>query len=193
MCYDHSEVKSMKLSDLIGKSVYAGSKRRGVCKGVGVSLKSGAIKYLFCSASSGRTEFCVNVSSIEELDEEIYLSRLRPVFPKNAAKILLGLPVYTDEGVFWGNVKDMETDLFTALYLETDKGERFLCQHIAACTDAILLRKKPPYPIGQRIPAPVVSDIFQNDEAVVSRSNLREAIEKGALIKLTLSLAPFAL
>lgn len=183
----------MKLSNLIGKSVYAGSKRRGVCIGVGVSLKSGAVKYLFCSVSSGRTEFCVNVSSIEELDEEIYLSQLRPVFPKNAAKIFLGLPVYTDEGVFLGNVKDMEMDLFAALNLETELGERFPCTHITACTDAILLRKKPPYPIGQRIPASTVLDIFEHNETMVNRSNLRKAIEKGALIKLTLSLAPFAL
>ena len=90
----------MELSYLIGKSVYAGSKRRGVCEGVGVSLKTGAVKYLFCSATSGRTDFCVNVSAIEEIDEEIYLSRLRPVFPKNAVKILLGLPTYTNEGTF---------------------------------------------------------------------------------------------
>ena len=183
----------MELSYLIGKSVYAGSKRRGVCEGVGVSLKTGAVKYLFCSATSGRTDFCVNVSAIEEIDEEIYFSRLRPVFPKNAVKILSGLPVYTDEGTFLGNVKDMEMDSFIALHLETDKGERFSVLHIAACTDAILLRKKPPYPIGQRIPAPVLSDIFQSGEMIVSRSNLRRAIEKGALIKLTLSLAPFAL
>ncbi len=183
----------MKLSNLIGKSVYAGSKRRGVCEGVGISLKSGAVKYLFCSAPKGRTDFCVNVSAIEEIDEEIYLSRLRPVFPKSTVKILLGLPVYTDEGVFLGNVRDMEMDAFIALRLETDNGERFPVFHIAACTDAILLRKKPPYPIGQRIPAHVVSDIFQNSETIVSRANLRHAIEKGALIKLTLSLAPFAL
>ena len=183
----------MKLTNLIGKSVYAGPKRKGVCNGVGVALKSGAVKYLFCSATSGRTEFCVNVSSIEEFDEEIYLSHLRPVFPKNAAKIILGLPVYTDEGVFLGNVQDMEMDAFTALHLETDLGERLPCAYIAACTDAILLRKKPPYPIGQRIPAPMVLDIFQNEGAIVNRSNLRKAIEKGALIKLTLSLAPFAL
>ena len=36
-----------------------------------------------------------------------------------------------------------------------------------------------------------VSEIFQKSERLVSRSNLREAIQKGALIKLTLSLAPF--
>lgn len=183
----------MKLSQLIGKSVYAGSKRRGTCQGVGVSLKSGTVKYLFCTASNERTDFCVNVSAIEEIDEEIYLSRLRPVFPKSAAKILLGLPVYTDEGVFLGNVKDMEMDAFFALHLQTDKGERFSIFHIAACTDAILLRKKPPYPIGQRIPAHALSEFSQSGEMIVSRSNLRDAIEKGALIKLTLSLAPFAL
>ena len=183
----------MKLSMLIGKSVYAGSKRRGTCQGVGVSLKSGTVKYLFCGAPTGRTDFCVNVSAIEEIDEEIYLSRLRPVFPKSAVKIVLGLPVYTDEGVFLGNVTDMETDAFLALRLETDTGERFSIFRIFACTDAILLRKKPPYPIGQRIPAHALSEIFKNSETIVSRSNLRHAIEKGALIKLTLSLAPFAL
>lgn len=183
----------MKLSEVIGKSVYASSRRRGVCQGVGVSLKSGAVKYLFCTASSGRTEFCVNVSAIGEIDEEIYLSRLRPAFPKNAVKILLGLPVYTSEGVFLGNVTDMEMDSFIALHLETDKDETFPALHISACTDAILLRKKTPYPIGQRIPAHILSDILQNGEMIVSRSSLREAIEKGALIKLTLSLAPFAL
>ena len=181
----------MKLSNLIGKSVYAGAKRRGVCEGVGVSLKSSAVKYLFCRATSSQTDFCVNVSSIEEIDEEIYLSRLRPVFPKNVVKIFLELPVYNDEGAFLGSVKDMEMDTFIALYLTTDKGERFPVSRVAACTDAILLRKKTPYPIGQRIPAPIVSDIFQNDELIVSRSCLRRAIEKGALIKLTLSLAPF--
>ena len=183
----------MKLSNLIGKSVYAGTKRRGVCTGVGISPKNSAVKYLFCSAISGNTEFCVNTSSIEELDEEIYLSRLRPVYPKSALKILPLLPVYSDEGVFLGNVFDMEMDAFIALNIETDRGERFSCQYITACTDAILLRKKQPYPIGQRIPAHAVSDIFQNNEAIVNRPNLKKAIEKGALIKLTLSLAPFAL
>ena len=183
----------MKLSNLIGKSVYAGSKRRGVCQGVGVSLKSGAVKYLFCSALSGQTEFCVNVSCIEEIDEEIYLSRLRPLFPKNAVKIFLALPVYSGEGVFLGNVEDMDMEDFVALRLTTNKGEQVSLFHIAACTDAILLRKKQPYPIGQRIPAPIVSDIFSKNELLVNRSNLRQAIEKGALIKLTLSLAPFAI
>ena len=182
----------MKLSHLIGKSVYAGAKRRGVCTGVGITPKNNAVKYLFCSAS-GKTEFCVNVSSIEELDEEIYLSHLRPVFPKSAFKIVFGLPVYTDEGAFLGNVCDMQMDAFIALHIETDKSERFCCRHIAACTDAILLRKKAPYPIGQPIPAHAVLDIFQHNETTVSRPNLKKAIEKGALIKLTLSLAPFAL
>ena len=68
-------------------------------------------------------------------------------------------------------------DSFIALHLITDKGERFPVLHIAACIDAILLRKKPPYPIGQRIPAPVVLDIIQNNEMIVSRSSFGRAIE----------------
>ncbi|MBO5240693.1 MAG: PRC-barrel domain-containing protein [Clostridia bacterium] len=181
----------MKLSHIIGKSVYAGSKRRGTCQGVGVSLKNGAVKYLLCSAAGGRTDFCVNVSAIEELDDEIYLSRLRPSFPKNAAIVSAGLPVYTGEGTFLGNVTDLEMQDFIALRVETDKNERLPFSSVAACTDAILLRKKQPYPIGQRIPAPILSEIFQKNEPLVNRATLREAIKKGALIKLTLSLAPF--
>ncbi len=181
----------MKLSQLIGKSVYASAKRRGVCQGIGISLKNGEVKYLFCRATNGRNDFFVNVSAIEELDEEIYLSRLRPLLPRSATTILPGLPIYSAEGTFLGNVADMPLHDFTTFCIETDTGERIPLSAVAACTDAVLLRKKQPYPIGQRIPAPMVSEIFQKSERLVSRSNLRESIQKGALIKLTLSLAPF--
>ncbi len=193
MRYDNSIKRGemMKLSQLTGKSVYVGSKRRGTCQGVGVALKNGEVKYLFCKASGARTDFFVNVSAIEEIDDEIYLAQIRPIFPKSTATVVLGLPVYSSNGAFLGNVLEMEMPDFIASCIKTDKDETLPLANILACSDAVLLRKKQPYPIGQRIPAPVVSEIFQNKQALVSRSALREAIQKGALIKLTLSLAPF--
>ncbi len=183
----------MKLSDLLNKQVYAGTKRRGTVKGLGLAYKNGAVKYLLCASPSERADFCVSVNAIEEIDEEeLYLSRLRPVFPKSCISITQGLPTYTDGGEFLGNVSDMELRDFFAVHIQTDKDERFSPTLISACNDAIILRKKQPFPLGQRIPATVVSDIFDKNETLVTRSNLKEAAKKGALIKLTLSLAPFA-
>ncbi|MBQ8308706.1 MAG: hypothetical protein IJX96_02620 [Clostridia bacterium] len=181
----------MRLIDFIGKNVYAGSIFKGICLGVGISPKNFAVKYLLCSSLGERPDFCVNVSAIEEIDENIYLSRLRPVFPKNCAKIFMDLPIYSQDGAFLGHIADLEMQNYVALQIFTDRGSSISVSLLAACRDAVIVRKETSYPLGQRIPAPVVSEIFDKKETLVTKSNLRQAIQKGALIKLTLSLAPF--
>lgn len=180
----------MFLNDIVGKNIYAGSVFKGVCLGVGISPKNYAVKYLLCSSRGERPDFCVNVSAIEEIDEHIYLSRLRPVFPKNCAKIFKDLPVYAQDGTYLGVVSDLEMQNYVALRLFTDCNV-LPVSLLSACRDAIIVRKEFRFPLGQRIPAPVVSEIFDKKEVLVTKSNLRTAIQKGALIKLTLSLAPF--
>ena len=85
----------MKLSQIHEKSVFAGKAFRGVCRGVALSLKSQAVKYLLCASSLTQTstDFSVGVSSVAEIGESILLSRLRPAYPRNCAKISIGLPV----------------------------------------------------------------------------------------------------
>ena len=188
----------MLLSKITSLNVCVGKTVRGVCLGVGVSLKSFAVKYLLCADAAThtplcpRTDFAVNASAIQSLDETaIVLSRLRPVLPKNCAKIFIGRPVYSNEGVFLGHVSDLEIHDLTATNLLTDQTAAYPLTAVAAFSDAVILRKEQPYPLGQRIPAPVVLDIFDKNEPVVTKATLRKAIEKRSLIKLTLSLAPF--
>lgn len=187
----------MFLSDLAGLPVFVNNTTRGVCLGVGISLKTFAVKYLLCSSDTspapynGNADFCVNLSSVLAFEKDgIDLSRLRPVFPKNCAKIFLHRPVYSYEGAYLGNVSDLEILNDTAIKIFTEHAA-YPLSTVAAFSDAVILRKEQPYPIGQRIPAPIVSSIFDKNTPIVTKPALRTAIEKKALIKLTLSLSPF--
>ncbi|MBQ8295989.1 MAG: hypothetical protein IJX87_06115 [Clostridia bacterium] len=193
----------MLLSELIGKNLCAGKGGkdgktktvRGVCRGIGVSSKNFSVKYLLCAEQKGNAgcaaDFSVNLSAVETIGEEIYLFRLRPVYPKNCIKFFLGQPIYSVEGSFLGHVADVELQnmVATKLYTDRDTAHSVLC--VAACHDAVILRKEQPFPIGQRIPAPVVLKIFDKNEAVVTKPILRGAMQRGMLVRLTLSLPPF--
>ena len=185
----------MKLTDLSDKSIYTGKTFQGVCRGVGLSLKSHAVRYLLCASSPTQsgTDFSVGVNAVTEVQDSILLSRLRPASPKGCAKIAVGLPVYSFEGGFLGTVADLDVYDFTATTLYTDRGESYPVTSIFACSDAVILRKEQPFPLGQRIPAPILPLLTEKNDGVVTKPILRAAISKSALIKLTLSLPPFHL
>lgn len=182
----------MLLTALINKPVVVGDNIRGVCLGVGVSLKTYAVKYLLCSSSPNRAtvDFCVNVSAVEKIDEAVFLRRLRPVFPKNCAQITRNLPVFSFDGAFFGKLTDLEIQNFVATRIFTEK-RAFSIALVAACSDAVILRKEQPFPLGQRVPAPFLSGFDDKTQPLVTKTFLRAAIEKRSLIKLTLSLPPF--
>lgn len=184
----------MKLSDLCEKSIYTNKAFQGICRGVGLSLKSHAVRYLLCASTPTQmgTDFSVGVNAVTEVNERILLSRLRPASPKGCAKIAIGLPVYSFEGGFLGTVTDLDICDFTATTLYTDRGDSFPITSIFACSDAVILRKEQPYPLGQRIPAPLLSLVTDKSDGVVTKPILRTAIEKGSLVKLTLALPPFS-
>ena len=187
----------MFLSQIVNLPINVNGTTRGVCLGVGVSLKTFAVKYLLCSSKpnvspyTANADFCVNLSSVFSFEKNaVFLSKLRPVFPKNCAKIFLSRPVYSFEGSFLGNLADLEIQNEMATRVLTTH-ETFPFSSVAAVSDAVILRKNQPYPLGQRIPAPVVSSVFEKNTPIVTKPALKAAIEKKALIKLTLSLAPF--
>ena len=194
----------MFLSDIFNKPVVTQKSQRGTCLGVGISLKNQAVKYLLCSSNSlafsngvssgtsiAAADFSVNVSAVEDIGEQIFLTRLRPVFPKNCAKLFIGLPIYSYEGVFLGTLTDVELDDFVATRIFTD-GACYPAASIFACSDAVILRKEQPFPIGQRIPAPLLFD-FSSQASIVTKPILKEAAKQGKLIRFTLSLPPFYL
>ena len=183
----------MFLTQLTEKKIYVNNNFRGVCKGVALSLNSHAVRYLLCASSAlqSNPDFAVSVSSINKMDTDLHLSRLRPARPANCAKIILGAPVYSFEGGYLGRLADLELHDFIATKLFTDRGENYPITSVFACSDAVILRKEQPYPLGQRIPAPYLSP-NSKPNGVVTKAVLRKAIEKGSLVKLTLSLPPFA-
>ena len=185
----------MLLSHITDKHVIVGNTAQGVCRGVGVSLKSHAVKYLLCASTPTQSapDFAVGVTSISKMDDAVWLTRLRAVYPKSCAKIFLGAPVYSFEGGYLGKVSDLEMSDFIATALFTDRKERFPVTAIYACSDAVILKKEQPYPLGQRIPAPFLSIANDKTNGVVTKPILRTAIERRALISLTLSLPPFAM
>lgn len=183
----------MKLSQLHGKSLFVGNTFRGVCRGVALSLKSQAVKYLLCASTQTQsvTDFSVGVSAVTEIADGIQLSRLRPCYPKSCAKISIGLPVYSFEGGYLGVVTDLDLNDFVATKLYTDRGDVLPLTSVFACSDAVILRKEQAYPLGQRIPTPLLSSFTDKSEALVTKPILRVAIRNKSLIKLTLSLPPF--
>jgi len=81
-------------------------------------------------------------------------------------------------------------DNFVAIRLLTDRKEKYPISAIVACSDAVIVKKDMPYPLGQRIPAPILFK-FDAKNDVVTKPILKEAIKKGILIRTTLSLPPF--
>ncbi len=184
----------MLLSQLVQKPVVVDGNIRGVCLGVGISLKNYAVKYLLCSSSPNRanTDFCINVSSISKIDEAVFLHRLRPVFPKTCAQITMRLPIFSFNGSALGFLRDLEMQNFfaTRFFNET---QAFSISAVTACSDAVILRKEQPFPLGQRVPAPFLLYFKDVARPIVTKAVLSTAIQKKSLIKLTLSLPPFSL
>jgi len=191
----------MLLTDLIFKPILVRESRRGISIGVGISLKNYTVKYLFCNSGSPQkspsdpllqTDFAVHISSVQSIMQtHVSLSSLRPVFPKSCAKLTLGKPVYTQSGETLGSLQNIEIENTVAITLHTEKGS-FPFSSIYAVSDAILLKKSAPYPLGQRIPAPHEHDFLTQKDALVTKAILKKAIEKSKLIQLTLSLSPFS-
>ncbi len=189
----------MLLSQIVGKIIYVNGEARGVCLGVGVSLKNKTLKYLLCSVfspdktQSKQADFAVNASCVEAFTENaVKLSHLRPVVPKACVKFFVGIPVFSANGAYAGKLRDIEFHGFTASRLYTDKDASYSLASVVAVSDAVILRKNPPFPLGQRIPAPILSQFSDKSEGIVTKAVLRRAIEQKSLIKLTLSLDPFS-
>ena len=182
----------MFLSEYLNKPIIVANQQRGVCLGIGFSLKTQAIKCLLCAPlPHQKPSFAISFSAVEKVTDIILLRRLRTVLPTNHARITIGNPVYSYEGDFLGQVTEAELQNGILIQLYTDKCKRIPATAIFACNDAVILRKNQPYPLGQRVPAPTLLQINEKSDGFVTRPLLRTAMAKGALIKLTLSLPPF--
>lgn len=183
----------MFLRDFVNKNITVNGKKKGVCIGIGISLKTFSIKYLLCSLTSmQKTDFAVSFSSLLNVgDEEISLNKLRSVLPNACVQLYPDLPCYFEDGVYVDNLEDIRFENGVALQIYTTGGFVFPANALLACADALLLRKKQPYPLGQPIPAHTLPMLKVKSSPLVTKRVLKDSIAKGKLIALTLSLAPF--
>ncbi len=182
----------MFLNALVNKEIIVGKTVKGYCRGVGLSLKNNMVKYLLCSLRpTADVDFVVSASSVQSVGESIALSALRPVFPKGYAKVVLGRPAYLVDGVYLGKITDLAMEDFVATYLYTDQGGEYPVTSIMASQDAILLKREQPFPLGQRIPAPLLSTFTERRDGLITKPILRTAIGQGRLLRLTVALPPF--
>lgn len=189
----------MYVSTLVGKRVFSRSAERGVCVGVGVSLKTFVVKYLFYQPLHERANvlFALPFARVCAADGLcLQADGVRALSPKGCAPFRLRLPVFTAEGVAVGQVADLsitegQDGEYRAEFMVLDGGKTIAADEIAVYADAVLLKKSRPYPLGQRIPAPILSLFSDKNQPFVSKAALRRAVERNDLIKFTLSLPPF--
>lgn len=166
----------MFLHELEGKNIHTAKKLHGICKGVAVRIKSQKIHYLYCE-NAEKQSFFLPVSTIKSVEEEgIMLKKMQPA-PLNLPILSTQKPVYLQEGIFLGRVQDVRIDNWkiTQIILE-DKSYSSLC--ITALSDALLLKKAPPFPLG----------CVTKEGEIITRTLLKQAVKEGRLISLTTSL-----
>lgn len=180
----------MFLSELVGKKIYSAGKIRGICRGVGLTVKSRAVKYLICVDIASERELFLSLNAIAEISENgIRLKAFRPTAPQSISRLFSSRPVYDETGEYLGIVVDLEIENGVATALITDTGSVYSAYSLTAVSDAVLLKRRLSFPLGEKTPA-----FFkrQTGVPVLSKALLKHAIEKGELIRLTLALPLFS-
>ena len=177
----------MKLSDYIGKKIYAGKVCRGVCVGARFSLKTYELKYLVVDGDGRGGEFCVALKNARFCEGKLQFSAARAVDPKNTVRFYSGKEVFDENGGYLGATDDLEIENGTVVRLVLQNGERISASRIAAFYDAVLVKPTPVFPLGEFLSEPVgKGEIPQG--TLVTRGVLRRAIACRSLVTLTRTL-----
>lgn len=173
----------MKLSDYIGKKIYAGKVCRGVCVGGRFSLKTYELKYLVVEGKGGgRGEFTVALKNATLGQEEVRFPTARAVDPKNSVRFYPNRPVFDERGGYIGETDDLEAEGFVVTRLLLKNGDRLPASRITAFSDAVLVKPSPVFPLGEFLPNDVGGE---KRGTLVTRGVLRRAIERNSLVALT--------
>lgn len=179
----------MLLCELVGKKIYSAGKIRGICRGVGIQVKSRAVKYLICLDVEKERELFLSINAIKEISKSgILLKSFRPCAPLSVSRFFSSRPVYDETGKYLGIVVDLEIENSFAVSLTTDTGASYSAYSLTAVSDAVLLKRRAIFPLGEKIPERLHQ---QTKSPVVSKAVLKQALADGRLIRLTLSLPLF--
>ena len=94
----------MFLSELVKKEIYSSGETRGVCLGIGVSLKTNAVKYLLCACDkqSNSPDFALPISAILSVDDKMRARLLRTIdlLAKNGTALRMPYSEHLVDGIF---------------------------------------------------------------------------------------------
>ncbi|MBQ9729358.1 MAG: PRC-barrel domain-containing protein [Clostridia bacterium] len=170
-----------------GKPLLVNNEPKGEITGVYLSKKYPEIKAVRCRLTAGETA-CVSWVGARIEDNGACFQRLRATLPQNFIKLSRGLPIYDEKGALLGVLNDLIVQNNMVLFFVTQEGNRYPYSMLKAVKDALILRKKTVFPLGEPLPAPLQR---KNASPFVSKRTLENAVKKGELIQLTLSLSPF--
>lgn len=174
---------------ILGKNIYVNDEVKGLVTGVYLSKKYPFIKQLSCRLLTGE-EFCISALGVVLDNKGVRFDKLRASIPGDYIKLTKGAPIYDEKGVFLDALQNVEIKDGLLLSFVGQKEKRYPYSAAKAVCDAVILGKKPLFPLGEPLPAPLKQ---KNSSPFVKKSTLISALKKGELIKLTLSLSPFDL
>ena len=174
---------------LIGQNVFVNNEIKATVLGVYLAKKYPAVKQLHCKLLSGE-EFCLSLNGATVDDTGVHVQKLRACLPCDYVKLTRGVPIYDEKGVLQGVLSNVEVKNGVPVSFIGQNGIRYPYSMLKSAADALILKKKPTFPLGEPIHS-YTKD--KNAYPFVSKKTLTNAIKKGELVKLTLSLSPFEL
>ncbi len=170
----------MKYSEIYQKTIICNGKILGIC--VGLFEKNNIAKYVICKQSKEVTCF-LYFSQIEEITMDgIIIKKSRKGFPTNCNMLEKNKSVYYVNGEYIGKTTDYEFVGDKLVYIYLDNGRKITTNLIYAFSDAVILLTDGKYPVG----------IYRKENnEFINKRVLKDAMKKGELIELTLSLSPF--
>ena len=178
----------MLISSFLHKKIYEHGQYRGVCEGVLLAPKSHVIKGILSKKEDSLS--CIPFTHVDYATDTIRLKKYTVIPYQHYEKFRPGLPIYDEKGIYLGRASDLETQKGIAVAILLEDGSALSAALLVSCKDAVIVKKKPPFPLCYPIPATAKTLLEEayTPTPFVTKRTLRTAAKKGKLIRLTLSI-----
>lgn len=150
------EIPKLRLTTLLNKPVVCADGALLPVGGVTFSLSSGKIRHIIVKMgaalqSEDVSELYLPFSTARFSAWRIAPASDRTCSPKGTQRLILGKPLYSTGGTYYGKLTDVLIKNGILKLFYTENGV-FSAENLYAAGDALLFRLPEPYPIGQKIP-----------------------------------------
>lgn len=193
------EIPKLRLTTLLNKPVLCADGALLPVGGVTFSLSSGKIRHIIVKMgavlqSEDVSELYLPFSTARFSAWRIAPASDRTCSPKGTQRLILGKPLYSTGGTYYGKLTDVLIKNGILKLFYTENGV-FSAENLYAAGDALLFRLPEPYPIGQKIPVNTHAQTRTGTSVRFSKQVTRAALHcflrEGRLIEFTTSLPLF--